>query len=310
MIQVPNAPSDCLGLQWKEVEKERDENWMRIYEELKVYKARHGDCNVSRTYGSLGKWVINQRYRRKGGHLNERRIKLLDDINFIWQTRPARYPVVKGSSNSNNHNTVQLMHDDGRSNMNLNQDQSMMNINEHPSKRRKPDYEFPGMRSTDVNDYSSYINTKDESVSTNIFLNESQTVSLFAISDKVLSSSVDDRCSRGIPWEGKSSDNKDHPLNSVDPSIALTLPAIQLPLSIPTIISDHHGGLDVSVTHSSIRLESLQQSILDHEVHLHDEDLHEHHDASENDEDDDENVSDLGEDDHDNARKYINPNPL
>eukprot|EP01114_Cavostelium_apophysatum_P018567 TRINITY_DN5772_c0_g1_i2.p1 TRINITY_DN5772_c0_g1~~TRINITY_DN5772_c0_g1_i2.p1 ORF type:complete len:1052 (-),score=297.29 TRINITY_DN5772_c0_g1_i2:10-3165(-) len=94
-----------IGFNWfgqEEVEKERDSQWMRSYEELIGYKSTHGDCNVSRAFGPLGKWVINQRYRRKGNHLSDRRIKLLDEIGFIWQTRPARYPIVRGLSGTGN----------------------------------------------------------------------------------------------------------------------------------------------------------------------------------------------------------------
>jgi superfamily II DNA or RNA helicase len=61
--------------------------WEETYEELKEYKNRHGDCNVSQTRPDnkqLGVWVNTQRVNYKRKKLSSERVKLLEDLGFMW----------------------------------------------------------------------------------------------------------------------------------------------------------------------------------------------------------------------------------
>ena len=62
--------------------------WRAHYDELVAYKDQHGDCNVPHTYEankSLGIWVHNQRIAFRNGKLSEDRIRMLNDIGFVWE---------------------------------------------------------------------------------------------------------------------------------------------------------------------------------------------------------------------------------
>ena len=61
---------------------------MDNYEKMKEFKLRHGRCRVSScTCKDLGGWVGFQRIKFKAGKLSADRIRLLDEINFIWDAR-------------------------------------------------------------------------------------------------------------------------------------------------------------------------------------------------------------------------------
>lgn len=71
----------------------KGEQWFKRYNELKVYKAQHSNCNVPKRFSSnpaLGTWVSNQRSLRrillegKPSHMTEDRIRLLEEIGFEW----------------------------------------------------------------------------------------------------------------------------------------------------------------------------------------------------------------------------------
>jgi hypothetical protein len=64
--------------------KSNDEAWLDSYRELEDYKKDHGDCNVPRRNGKLGKWVSAQRENFKKGKLNGTRIGMLEKIGFTW----------------------------------------------------------------------------------------------------------------------------------------------------------------------------------------------------------------------------------
>ncbi|KAL7564259.1 hypothetical protein ACA910_014325 [Epithemia clementina (nom. ined.)] len=71
----------------KSREKQRDEKWFQMYEELKKYKEEHGHCVVpaNRKGGSLGIWVNNQRQSYEGlKTINSERFQLLEAIGFDW----------------------------------------------------------------------------------------------------------------------------------------------------------------------------------------------------------------------------------
>ena len=72
---------------------QQERAWNDRYDELDVYKNKHGNCLVPQHYPdnkALGKWVANQRaqyrLRREGkhSHLTEERIKLLNEVGFEW----------------------------------------------------------------------------------------------------------------------------------------------------------------------------------------------------------------------------------
>ena len=62
--------------------------WTTRYDELVVYKAEHGDCNVPQNYAankSLANWVCTQRIAFKNGRLSHVRLKKLNVIGFVWE---------------------------------------------------------------------------------------------------------------------------------------------------------------------------------------------------------------------------------
>lgn len=73
-----------LGFVWKPL----DEDWLKNFEALVVYKKEFGDCNVPQKWRrnpQLGAWVSNQRIRKKQGNLGEARVTRLEGIGFQWQ---------------------------------------------------------------------------------------------------------------------------------------------------------------------------------------------------------------------------------
>lgn len=79
---------------------DQEKNWMCRYEELVQYKKDYGDCNVPYNYpenSALATWVVSQRvaYKKKISErmksktlvLTEKRIELLNKIDFIWDLR-------------------------------------------------------------------------------------------------------------------------------------------------------------------------------------------------------------------------------
>jgi hypothetical protein len=62
--------------------------WNEIYRRLVSYLKEHGDGTVPlemRGDPQLGSWVSKQRYRRKKGLLNEKRIRKLDEVGMWWR---------------------------------------------------------------------------------------------------------------------------------------------------------------------------------------------------------------------------------
>ena len=81
-----------IGFIWNELEVA----WMKKYNELLMFKFSEGHCNVPNRFSknqSLGTWVSKQRTQYKlmkeGNHSNmtNARIKLLEDIEFMWTLR-------------------------------------------------------------------------------------------------------------------------------------------------------------------------------------------------------------------------------
>ena len=90
-----------MGFQWESNRhrfEKKDELWMQRLDELKLYKEKHGDCLVPRRSKDkkLALWVSNQRQQykkkkreKKGTTLTNERIKLLDEVGFVWTCRGA-----------------------------------------------------------------------------------------------------------------------------------------------------------------------------------------------------------------------------
>ena len=76
------CPQICLDVvpEWDLIEHD----WQEKYEQLKQYIQENGDANVPQRHSALGKWVRSQRERKGLGKLSNERIKLLDEIGFIW----------------------------------------------------------------------------------------------------------------------------------------------------------------------------------------------------------------------------------
>jgi len=73
-------------------------SWETRYEQLKQYKAEHGDCNVPmrKDDPQLGEWVGQQRKQyklKKEGKkapITDERIQKLDELDFAWQLRKRK----------------------------------------------------------------------------------------------------------------------------------------------------------------------------------------------------------------------------
>ncbi|KAL3783127.1 hypothetical protein HJC23_012463 [Cyclotella cryptica] len=64
--------------------------WKKRYSELLTYRQQHGHANVPQRYEAnpeLGRWVKDQRAFRRNNKLNSERIKLLDDLGFVWKIK-------------------------------------------------------------------------------------------------------------------------------------------------------------------------------------------------------------------------------
>lgn len=63
------------------------EHWTEMFEHLKKYRAKQGNCNVAYNdpqESGLGKWVTGQRRLYKEGNLPSDKSRLLDGIGFSW----------------------------------------------------------------------------------------------------------------------------------------------------------------------------------------------------------------------------------
>ncbi|OEU07695.1 hypothetical protein FRACYDRAFT_264827 [Fragilariopsis cylindrus CCMP1102] len=77
---------ESIGFVWDPFE----ERWMKNYSRLLVYKKQHKSTHVPWNYNEenkfslLGSWVSVQRASYKEGKLMEKRLKLLNSIDFAW----------------------------------------------------------------------------------------------------------------------------------------------------------------------------------------------------------------------------------
>jgi hypothetical protein len=77
-----------IGFVWKRISYIPSKaSWEEMFDLLKEYKENHGDCNVPGDWPEnkqLSSWVANQRTNYKNKTLSDDRIKLLEDIGFVW----------------------------------------------------------------------------------------------------------------------------------------------------------------------------------------------------------------------------------
>jgi hypothetical protein len=77
---------DELGFVWK-VERANDKLWHQQHEKLVEFKRKKGHCLVPTKYEqdkSLGMWVNKQRSFHNNSKLRLDRMKLLDELDFVW----------------------------------------------------------------------------------------------------------------------------------------------------------------------------------------------------------------------------------
>ena len=65
--------------------------WRLQFEELKAYKEKNGHCNVPRSEGKFGRWVMEQRGLYKACKLSKERIDALKEIGFVWDAHEAAW---------------------------------------------------------------------------------------------------------------------------------------------------------------------------------------------------------------------------
>ena len=71
---------EIAGFKWDPFADE----WNHRYQQLKKHIKDNGNANVPQRQSTLGSWVGTQRKARKKGKLSEDRIKLLDELGFVW----------------------------------------------------------------------------------------------------------------------------------------------------------------------------------------------------------------------------------
>lgn len=81
---------DEIGFVWRLVERNA---WERMFDRLVEFKKLHGHCNVPQKGGGdkrLGKWVNTQRTHYKRGTLRTDRVRQLEEVEFVWNTKTSR----------------------------------------------------------------------------------------------------------------------------------------------------------------------------------------------------------------------------
>jgi len=78
---------DEIGFVWRVVETDA---WDSMFASLAEYRQEHGHCNVPQKSGGnqkLGKWVNTMRWHFKQGKLSAERVRQLEELGFVWNTR-------------------------------------------------------------------------------------------------------------------------------------------------------------------------------------------------------------------------------
>jgi hypothetical protein len=77
---------NAIGIDWGIINKE--EQWQKMYQELKEFKDANGHCNVPDSYSlnvPLDRWVQHQRHTYKSGKLSDERKGLLLELGFLFE---------------------------------------------------------------------------------------------------------------------------------------------------------------------------------------------------------------------------------
>lgn len=87
------AKLDILGMVWENVS---DHIWLTAYEELKEYVRKQGSADVIDRYRTetgfaLGRWVSRQRKLAAENALEEEKIKLLNEVGFVWNKKEQNW---------------------------------------------------------------------------------------------------------------------------------------------------------------------------------------------------------------------------
>ena len=72
---------DSVGFVWDPFDKQ----WMGMYQKLVAYKKQYRSTNVPCPY--IGNWISKQRGLYKKNKLSDKRMELLNSINFVWSVR-------------------------------------------------------------------------------------------------------------------------------------------------------------------------------------------------------------------------------
>lgn len=95
-----------------EVESESVILWERRYNDLRKWREEHGNCNVPKAEGKLGRWVVRQRELQKKGKLESHRKARLDVLAFVWNTNEAawghKYDLLSAYRTKNGHCCVPI----------------------------------------------------------------------------------------------------------------------------------------------------------------------------------------------------------
>lgn len=97
--QHSNCPKCSGSIKRNKENYYNNEKWLIMYEYAKQYYLKHNNLEIPATYicedgTKLGSWIRTQRVSFKNNDLTEERLKLLNNINMIWN--------IRNKANSNN----------------------------------------------------------------------------------------------------------------------------------------------------------------------------------------------------------------
>jgi Helicase associated domain len=82
---------NAIGFEWIKpgrAAEVNDAHWSRPMRALQDFKKPHGHCRVPQTLGGrrgLGVWVANLRADYRRGELPAERIRILEELGFVWK---------------------------------------------------------------------------------------------------------------------------------------------------------------------------------------------------------------------------------
>ncbi|KAL3801187.1 hypothetical protein ACHAWO_002758 [Cyclotella atomus] len=86
---------NAIGIDWGIINKE--EQWQKMYQELKEFKDANGHCNVPDSYSlnvPLDRWVQHQRHMYKSGKLSDERKCLLLELGFLFEPQNDKWSMM------------------------------------------------------------------------------------------------------------------------------------------------------------------------------------------------------------------------